>query len=137
MLHPNPLAKTPDGSFRRNIRPVREVERHTPSRRRSRKNFLLPSPYRRWSTKNIRVGVAANENNHSLPWNGEVYLDDNRLTSIMNFQPLREAFGEFCRRSLCGEVRKKNARRLFSKPKSNPQTAVNGDLVWFRLVSAA
>ncbi|CAM9672494.1 unnamed protein product [Ectocarpus sp. 8 AP-2014] len=86
-----------------NIRPVREVERHIPARRRSRKDFLLPSPYRRWSTKNIRVGVAANEDNNSLPWNGEVYLDDNRLTSIMNFQPLREAFGEFCRRSLCGE----------------------------------
>ena len=28
----------------------------------------------------------------------------NRLSSIMGFLPLREAFGEFCRRSLCSEV---------------------------------
>ncbi|CBJ33536.1 hypothetical protein Esi_0508_0010 [Ectocarpus siliculosus] len=33
----------------------------------------------------------------------ESYVDSNRLAGIMNYLPLREAFGEFCQKSLCGE----------------------------------
>lgn len=32
------------------------------------------------------------------------FSDANRLAGIMRFLPLRQAFGEFCRKSLCGEV---------------------------------
>lgn len=84
------------------IRPVQAVLRHIPERKRSAIELLLVPPHRRISANTVAV-TAGYTPKPGL--NGDESCDANRLTSIMNFLPLREAFGEFCRRSLCSEVR--------------------------------
>jgi len=87
------------------IRPVQAVLRHVPERRRSRIEILLVPPQRKVSAK-VSAGTVAVAADHAQKpgRNGDESCDSNRLASIMRFLPLREAFGEFCRRSLCSEV---------------------------------
>ncbi|CAB1096998.1 unnamed protein product [Ectocarpus sp. CCAP 1310/34] len=91
----------------RNIRPIQEVLYH------ARRNGIpkgvqmllaLSSRARRRSTSTIggeevTSDVTQNPSQHSR----EPYIDSNRLAGIMNYLPLREAFGEFCQKSLCSE----------------------------------
>eukprot|EP00752_Nemacystus_decipiens_P009711 g8672.t1 len=83
------------------IRPVREVVRNIPLRRRSKVEALLITPHRRISGGNVAVAVTTNLE-YMLYRDGSS-SDTNKLASIMRFPPLRDAFGEFCRRSLCSE----------------------------------
>ncbi|CAM9594329.1 unnamed protein product [Scytosiphon promiscuus] len=88
-----------------NIRPVREVLRHIPERRRSTVEILLLSPHRKVSASNggRRVVATADVADSPARQDREAYVDSNRLTSIMTFLPLRAAFGEYCQKALCGE----------------------------------
>ncbi|CAN0183965.1 unnamed protein product, partial [Ectocarpus sp. 12 AP-2014] len=91
----------------RNIRPIQEVLHH--ARRNSipkgvQMLLALSSRRRRGSSSTIggeevTSDVTQNPSQHSR----ESYVDSNRLAGIMNYLPLREAFGEFCQKSLCSE----------------------------------
>ena len=85
------------------IRPVRAVVRDIPEKRRSTVEILLVSPHRKHSSTSI--AVTADFEPTGGPRKKKGSCDDNRLSSIMNFLPLREAFGEYCRKFLCSEVR--------------------------------
>lgn len=93
---------------RSNIKPVREVLRHIPERRRSTVEIILLSPHRNvvpHSNGASRVVATAEVAESTARQDREAYVDSNRLTSIMSFLPLRAAFGEYCQKALCGEVR--------------------------------
>ena len=81
---------------------MKAVVRHVPERRRSAVETLLVSRHR--INASVAVGpdidpAGAFRNNAGQA------CDSNRLSNIMSFLPLREAFGEYCRESLCSEVR--------------------------------
>ena len=78
---------------RSNIRPVREVLRETPPGRRSTVERLLAPRYSR---------TPSHTSDDVERQSGDA--NENRLAAIMSFLPLRTAFGEFCRKSLCSEV---------------------------------
>ncbi|CAN0262453.1 unnamed protein product [Ectocarpus sp. 12 AP-2014] len=90
-----------------NIRPIQEVLHH--ARRNSIPKgvqMLLALSSRRRRGRSSTIGgeevnsdVTQNPSQHSR----ESYVDSNRLAGIMNYLPLREAFGEFCQKSLCSE----------------------------------
>ncbi|CAM9641314.1 unnamed protein product, partial [Ectocarpus sp. 12 AP-2014] len=90
-----------------NIRPIQEVLHH--ARRNSIPKgvqMLLALSSRRRGRSSAAIGgeavtadVTRNPSRHSR----ESYVDSNRLAGIMNYLPLREAFGEFCQKSLCSE----------------------------------
>lgn len=73
-------------------RPVREVLRPAPVRRRSCFEALLAPRHGRAPTTAGEVEQPA------------TFVGSNRLATIMSLPPLRKAFGEFCRKSLCSEV---------------------------------
>ncbi|CAM9539921.1 unnamed protein product, partial [Ectocarpus sp. 8 AP-2014] len=91
----------------RNIRPIQEVLHHAPRNsipKGVQMLLALSSRRRRGSTSTIggeavTSDVTQNPSQHSR----ESYVDSNRLAGIMNYLPLREAFGEFCQKSLCSE----------------------------------
>lgn len=78
---------------RSNIRPVREVLRDIPAGRRSTVETLLAPRYRRAPSNTT--------DDFERRWGD---ANKNRLATIMSVLPLRKAFGEFCRKSLCSEV---------------------------------
>eukprot|EP00903_Cladosiphon_okamuranus_P016954 g15629.t1 len=84
-----------------NIRPVREVLRHLPPDRRTDFQKLLAPRHRRTS------GNAMDENSgdgrYSNSQGRAVFVDGNRVATIMSFPSLKKAFGEFCRKALCSE----------------------------------
>eukprot|EP00903_Cladosiphon_okamuranus_P014587 g13528.t1 len=80
------------------IRPVREAVRNIPRPRRNAVEALLVAPLRKSSST-----VAVTTDSEYILYRKGSACDANRLVSIMGFLPLREAFGEFCRRSLCSE----------------------------------
>ncbi|CBJ33076.1 expressed unknown protein [Ectocarpus siliculosus] len=93
-----------------NIRPIQEVLRHA-GRNSIPKGvqmlLALSSRRRRGSSSTIGgeeviSDVTQNPSQHGR----ESYVDSNRLAGIMNYLPLREAFGEFCQKSLCSERRR-------------------------------
>ncbi|CAB1099917.1 unnamed protein product [Ectocarpus sp. CCAP 1310/34] len=90
-----------------NIRPIQEVLHHAPrnSIPKGVQVLLALSSRRRGGITSTIVGeavtpdVSQNPSRHSR----ESYVESNRLAGIMNYLPLREAFGEFCQKSLCSE----------------------------------
>eukprot|EP00752_Nemacystus_decipiens_P009739 g8697.t1 len=74
------------------IRPVREVLRPAPVRRRSCFEAMLAPRCRRAPVST----VGDMEQPAAL-------VDSNQLPTIMSLPPLRKAFGEFCRKALCSE----------------------------------
>ncbi|CAM9515470.1 unnamed protein product, partial [Ectocarpus fasciculatus] len=91
----------------RNIRPIQEVLHH------ARKNsiprgvqMLLASSSRRRGRGSSTLGceaVTADVTQNSSQHGRESHADSNRLAGIMSYLPLRDAFGEFCQKSLCSE----------------------------------
>ncbi|CAM9958917.1 unnamed protein product [Pylaiella littoralis] len=90
-----------------NIEPVRRVLRHIPRRRRSTiEQVMLVQPPRISSKKNsvaITLELVENPLDRQQPRREIACTDASRLSGIMDFLPLKEAFGEYCRRSLCSE----------------------------------
>eukprot|EP00903_Cladosiphon_okamuranus_P016955 g15630.t1 len=84
-----------------NIRPVREVLRHLPPDRRTAFQNLLAPRHRRTS------GNAMDENSgdgrYSNSQGRAVFVDGNRVATIMSFPALKKGFGKFCRKALCSE----------------------------------
>ncbi|CAM9865882.1 unnamed protein product [Ectocarpus fasciculatus] len=90
-----------------NIRPIQEVLHH------ARKNsiprgvqMLLASSSRRRGRGSSTLGceaVTADVTQNSSQHGRESHADSNRLAGIMSYLPLRDAFGEFCQKSLCSE----------------------------------
>ncbi|CAN0469339.1 unnamed protein product, partial [Ectocarpus sp. 12 AP-2014] len=92
---------------KRNIRPIQEVLHHAPRNsipKGVQMLLALSSRRRRGSTSAI-VGEAVTPDVTQNPSQNsrESYVNSNRLAGIMNYLPLREAFGEFCQKSLCSE----------------------------------
>ncbi|CAB1096751.1 unnamed protein product [Ectocarpus sp. CCAP 1310/34] len=90
-----------------NIRPIQEVLHHAPrnSIPKGVQMLLALSSRRRRSSaaiggEAVTADVTHNPSRHSR----ESYVDSNRLAGLMNYLPLREAFGEFCQKSLCSEI---------------------------------
>ncbi|CAN0003379.1 unnamed protein product [Ectocarpus sp. 6 AP-2014] len=90
-----------------NIRPIQEVLHHAPrnSIPKGVQMLLALSSRRRGGSSSaiggeaVTTDVTQNPSQHGR----ESYVDSNRLAGIMNYLPLREAFGEFCQKSLCSE----------------------------------
>lgn len=63
-------------------------------------------PLRRsMSLNNVRVAVTAGaEKSPRFQRSRTSCEDSSRLASIMTFEPLRAAFGDFCYKCLCGEA---------------------------------
>ena len=89
------------GTVPSTIRPVRQVVHSIPFRRRSTVEAMLVARRGRRTSSST---VAVTNTSEYERYRKRSSSDANRLSSIMGFLPLREAFGEFCRRSLCGEV---------------------------------
>ncbi|CAM9735584.1 unnamed protein product, partial [Ectocarpus sp. 13 AM-2016] len=113
-----------------NIRPIQEVLHHAPRNsipRGVQMLLALSSRRRRGSTstvsgEEVTSYVTQNPSQHSR----ESYVDSNRLAGIMNYLPLREAFGEFCQKSLCSEVsRYKNDAPTHTSGLGDVATIVN------------
>ncbi|CAM9451617.1 unnamed protein product, partial [Ectocarpus fasciculatus] len=91
----------------RNIRPIQEVLHH--ARRNSIPRgvqMLLALSSRRRGGSSPTFGgeaITADVTQNSSQHGRESHVDSNRLAGIMNYPPLREAFGEFCQKSLCSE----------------------------------
>ncbi|CBJ33074.1 hypothetical protein Esi_0415_0001 [Ectocarpus siliculosus] len=90
-----------------NIRPIQEVLHHAPrnSIPKGVQMLLALSSRRRGGSSSaiggeaVTTDVTQNPSQHGR----ESYVDSNRLAGIMNYLPLREAFGEFCQKSFCSE----------------------------------
>ncbi|CAN0312324.1 unnamed protein product, partial [Ectocarpus sp. 8 AP-2014] len=93
-----------------NIRPIQEVLRLA-GRNSIPKGvqilLALSSRRRRGSSSTIGGEAVISDVTQNPSQHGrESYVDSNRLAGIMNYLPLREAFGEFCQKSLCSERRR-------------------------------
>ena len=88
---------------RRVIRPVREVLRPVPARPRTCLEALLAprqGPAASGTVADIEQPAAA-----AVATAASQGRTLNRLATVLSLPPLRTAFGEFCRKSLCSEVR--------------------------------
>lgn len=85
-------------AFASTIRPPREFLRQTPGR-------MVMLLFRRGSRNLSRVAVTAAVEKSTARRSRTSCEDSSRLLGIMAFEPLRDAFGDFCHKSLCGEVR--------------------------------
>ena len=59
---------------------------------------------RKMSRHVARVAITAGSETNPARRKRASCEDSSRLHGIMVFEPLRDAFGDFCHRSLCGEV---------------------------------
>lgn len=84
-------------AFASTIRPPREFLRQAPGR-------TVKLLFRRGSTYTARVAVTAAVEKSTARRSRTSCEDSSRLLGIMAFEPLRDAFGDFCHKSLCGEV---------------------------------
>lgn len=101
---------------RRNVRPVRDLlHGHQPPSEANR--FVLLPPWnflRTWIFDRFNINSAVqivctteipdSKSYYSGMHNRSSHLHDTPLAGIMTFEPLKEAFGEYCRKSLCSEV---------------------------------
>lgn len=106
-----------------NIRPIRDyLRQHGPHNARGGKLLLLLALPWAWlwrrvtrrartsPTNNDIVACTTNDKGQrsaTLPEfhsSGYEHLHGSHLAAIMEFEPLKEAFGEYCRKALCSEV---------------------------------
>ena len=101
------------------IRPVREVLRHIPSHSITISQKLL-APRRKKGEPASAPTDEGRERAFTTNQGRAVCIDGNRLATIMSFPTLAEAFGEFCRKSLCSEVRLERGDSLNTPPNGRP-----------------